>query len=209
MPDAASLLLFLGATLALNITPGPDMLYIIARSSGEGTRAGVVSTFGIAAGALVHLAAVVLGLATLLETVPLAYELIRYAGAAYLIYLGLRALLSRGEHLRDAVVEHASLGRIFRQGIVTNVLNPKVALFFAAFLPQFASPDRGNVVVQLVVLGLLFNCSGTMVNLLVAYTAGHAGARVRRHLGPAGLWQKLTGAVFIGLGLRLALHRRS
>lgn len=208
MPDIQNLLLFMGATLALNLTPGPDMLYVIARSSGEGTRAGVVSSFGIAAGSLVHLAAVTLGVATLLQTVPLAFEVVRYAGAAYLVYLGMRALLRRGGDAGGAVVERASLGRIFRQGVVTNVLNPKVALFFAAFLPQFATPARGSVVVQLVFLGLLFNVSGTTVNLLVAYAAGRAGDRFRRRLGPTSVWQRLTGVVFIGLGVRLALQRR-
>ena len=137
MPETESLLIFLGATLALNVTPGPDMLYVIARSTAEGTRAGVVSAFGIAAGTLVHLAAVALGLAALLEAVPLAYEVVRYAGAAFLIYLGVRALLSREAPTAGPVVARDSLGRIFRQGVVTNVLNPKVALFFAAFpLPQ-------------------------------------------------------------------------
>lgn len=168
----------------------------------------MVSSFGIAAGTLAHLVAVVLGLAALLYAVPLAYAVVRYAGAAYLIYLGVRALLSRAGSGAGVVVERASLRTVFCQGVVTNVLNPKVALFFAAFLPQFASPARGSVLVQLVVLGLLFNLSGTTVHLLVALAAGRAGAGVRRHLGPTGLWQRLTGLVFIGLGLRLALQRR-
>ena len=208
MPETESLLIFLGATLALNVTPGPDMLYVIARSTAEGTRAGVVSAFGIAAGTLVHLAAVALGLAALLEAVPLAYEVVRYAGAAFLLYLGVRALLSREAPTAGPVVARDSLGRIFRQGVVTNVLNPKVALFFAAFLPQFASPEHGSVLLQLVVLGLMFDLSGTTVNLLVAWGAGSAGDRVRTRLGPATAWRRFTGLVFIGLGLRLALQRR-
>jgi threonine/homoserine/homoserine lactone efflux protein len=207
VPDTQSLLLFMAASLALNVTPGPDMLYILARSTGEGTRAGVVSAFGVATGALVHLAAITLGLATLLETVPLAYEIVRYAGAAYLLYLGARTILSRPRDDGPSAVEPGRLGRIFRQGVVTNVLNPKVALFFAAFLPQFADPARGAVIPQLIVLGLLFNLSGTLVNLGVAYAGGRAGNRVRRHLRSSRVWQRITGAIFIALGLRLALQR--
>ena len=208
MVDSTSLLLFLTAGLALNLTPGPDLLYVIARSSAEGTRAGVVSALGIAVGSLVHLSAVVLGLASLLEAVPLAYDVVRYTGAAYLIYLGARALLAPAEAEGSPTIQRASLGRVFRQGVVTNVLNPKVALFFAAFLPQFASPENGSVVAQLVTLGLLFNVSGTTVNLLVAYAAGRAGERVRSRLGPAAVWRRVTGTVFLLLGLRLALQRR-
>lgn len=208
MSDSTSLLLFMTAALALNVTPGPDMMYIVARSSAEGTRAGVVSALGIAAGSLVHLAAIVLGLASLLEAVPVAYDVVRYIGAAYLIFLGVRAILERQAAGAEAKVERAKLGRVFRQGAVTNILNPKVALFFAAFLPQFANPEQGSVAVQLIILGLLFNLSGTTVNLIVAYAAGRAGQSVRDRLGPAGLIRKFSGAVFILLGLRIALQRR-
>jgi threonine/homoserine/homoserine lactone efflux protein len=208
MPDSTNLLIFMTATLALNLTPGPDMLYVIARSTGEGIRAGVVSAFGIASGGLVHMSAVAFGLASLLQTVPMAYDVIRYAGAAYLIYLGTRIVLGRPSGADDARVERASLGRIYRQGVVTNVLNPKVALFFAAFLPQFADPARGSVLIQLVVLGLLFNVSGTIVNLLVALAAGRAGEKMRHRMAPTSPWRKMTGVVFVGLGLRLALERR-
>lgn len=206
MPELSSLLLFLGATFALNVTPGPDMLYVLARASGEGVRAGVVSTLGISTGTLVHLVAVALGLASLLAAVPLAYDVVRYAGAAYLIYLGLRALLTRGPASATRL-PRARLGQIYRQGVVTNVLNPKVALFFAAFLPQFADPARGPVLGQLVLLGLLFNISGTTVLLAVAVAAGRAGAHLRERLGPAGTMRRVTGAIFLLLGLRLAFQR--
>lgn len=207
MPETESLLLFLGATLALNITPGPDMLYVLARSSGEGLRAGVVSALGISAGTFVHLAAVTLGLASLLAAVPVAYDVVRYVGAAYLIHLGIRALLSSRRADR-APVQPTTLPRIFRQGVITNILNPKVALFFAAFLPQFADPARGPVWAQLIVLGLLFNLSGTTVNLLVAIAAAHAGESLRQRLGAAGVLRKITGGIFVGLGVRLALQKR-
>ena len=147
------------AGLALNLTPGPDMLYVAARGAAEGRRAGVVSALGIGAGTLVHITALALGLSALLAAVPLAYDAVRYAGAAYLVYLGVRALLARreeGASVADAPSSGAGarrateppppgrLAALFRQGVVTNVLNPKVALFFLAFLPQFVDPARGS-----------------------------------------------------------------
>ena len=203
-----SLLLFLGAGLALNVTPGPDMLYVAARSTSEGRRAGVVSALGIGAGTLVHIAALALGLSALLAAVPLLYDVVRFAGAAYLVWLGLRALLRTPSPRDDAPPPPAPLGAVFRQGVVTNVLNPKVALFFLAFLPQFVDPARGNPVVQTVALGLMFDTSGTIVNVLVAVLASRAAGLLRR--GRAGtVLQRVTGGVFILLGARLALARRT
>ena len=208
MTDSANLLLFLGATLALNLTPGPDMLYVIARSASEGRRAGVASALGIAGGTVFHTLAVVLGLSSLLLAVPFAYDAVRLGGAAYLVYLGLRALLRPSPSGAGPRVERASLWAIFRQGVVTNVLNPKVALFFLAFLPQFVDPARGSVPAQLLLLGVLFNVSGTLVNLAVALAASGAGQWGRSRLGSSALLQRLTGVVFVGLGVRLALQQR-
>ena len=203
----------MGATLALNVTPGPDMLYVIARSTGEGRVAGIVSALGIGAGTLVHIAALALGLAALLAAVPLAYDVVRWAGAAYLVWLGVRAIRDarRGTTARE--VPPAPLRAVFRQGVVTNVLNPKVALFFLAFLPQFVDPSRGSAAAQIVALGLLFDMSGTLVNVAVALGASGATARMRRGGADAGAGRGgaalrvLTGVVFIGLGVRLALLR--
>lgn len=209
MLPLSTLLVFLAATLTLNVTPGPDMLYVIARSVGEGRKAGIVSALGIAAGCLVHMVAIAAGLSGLLMAVPFAFEVVKYAGAAYLIYLGLKALLSRNAAALEApTVARARLGAIFRQGVVTNVLNPKVALFFLAFLPQFVDPARGPVAPQLVLLGLLFNVSGTLVNVGVAWAASGAGHWTKRRLGGSPWFQRATGAVFVGLGLRLALLER-
>ena len=208
MPDGSALLLFLGATLALNLTPGPDMLYVVARSIGEGRAAGVASALGIAAGCLVHTLLVSLGLAQLLLAVPAAYDAVRLAGAAYLVYLGVRAIVSRPAENGAAVPKRASLGAIFRQGVVTNILNPKVALFFLAFLPQFVDASRGSVAGQLLILGLLFNVSGTLVNLGVAWAASGAGRWTAGRLAPSPLFQRLTGGVFIALGLRIAIAGR-
>jgi threonine/homoserine/homoserine lactone efflux protein len=203
-----NLALFVTAGLALNLTPGPDMLYVVARSTGEGRRAGVVSSLGIAAGSLVHLALVVAGVAGLLAAVPAAFEAVRWAGAAYLVYLGVRSLRAAAED-GETRVAPAPLWAVFRQGVVTNVLNPKVAVFFLAFLPQFTDPARGSVEAQLVFLGLLFNLTGTAVNVLVALAASRVGRWTRAHGGASAWLRRLPGAVFIALGLRLALAPRS
>ena len=208
LPDAGTLLLFMTAALALNVTPGPDMLYVVARSVGEGRAAGIVSSLGIAAGTLVHTLAVALGLAGLLRAVPVAFEIVKWTGAAYLVWLGVRALRRHGGATTHAELAPASRGATFRQGMLTNVLNPKVALFFLAFLPQFVDPDRGFVALQLISLGLLFNVSGTTVNILVAVLASSAGAWSRRRFGESPLMRRVTGVMFIGLGVRLAFLER-
>jgi len=207
MPDSHSLLLFLAAGLALNFTPGPDMLYVAARGASEGRSAGIVSALGIGAGTLVHISLVAFGLAALLTAVPVAYTAVRIAGAIYLVYLGVRALRAHPSLAVESLAP-ASLMAIFRQGIITNVLNPKVALFFLAFLPQFVDPSRGNPALQVVALGLLFDTTGTLVNLAVALGSSRAAARLRRGSRAAGALQKLTGILFIGLGLRLAFASR-
>jgi threonine/homoserine/homoserine lactone efflux protein len=210
MPTAHSLALFLAAGLALNLTPGPDMLYVAARGASEGRAAGVVSALGIGVGTLVHVTLVAAGLAALLAAVPVAYLVLRLGGAAYLVYLGVRALRG-GPHTSLAQLAPASLGTIFRQGVITNVLNPKVALFFLAFLPQFVDPARGNPALQIVALGLLFDVSGTLVNLAVALASSRIAARLRGVDAPGGpgrMIQRLTGGLFIALGARLAYGAR-
>jgi threonine/homoserine/homoserine lactone efflux protein len=196
---------FMLATLALNLTPGPDMLYVLGRSVGQGRRAGVVSALGIGAGILVHMTAVALGLSAVLREVPAAYEAIRYAGAAYLLYLGVRTWLERGPVGDKSAQRPESLGRVFRQGVVTNVLNPKVALFFLAFLPQFVDPARGSVGWQIVGLGLAFDVSGTAVNVGVALASGWLGDLLRRSPRLSRAQRVFTGGVFVALAVRLAL----
>lgn len=207
MLDAASLALFMTATLALNLAPGPDMLYVSTRSLAQGRRAGVISALGIAAGSVVHTVAIASGLAALLRAVPLAYEIVRFAGAAYLIWLGIQAVLAKTGPMDGKPLDTASEWTIFRQGMITNLLNPKVALFFLAFLPQFVREDA-PVALQIIVLGCLFNLSGTLVNIGVAQLAASArgwlatGERVQR------IFRWLTASVFIGLGVRLAIQEK-
>ncbi len=206
MPPVSDLLAFMAATLALNLSPGPDMLYVIARSVGEGRRAGVVSALGISTGSLVHTAAVVLGVSAFLVAYPAAYDLVRFAGAAYLAWLGVRALRTPARADGEPEVAPAELRAIFRQGVITNVLNPKVAIFFLAFLPQFVDARRGSVTAQLLVLAALFITSGTLVNVAVALAAGRARAAARR-AAASGVLPRVTGLVFIALALRLAIVR--
>jgi threonine/homoserine/homoserine lactone efflux protein len=201
------MIVFVTAMLLLNITPGPDMLYVIARSVGQGRAAGIASALGVGLGCFFHIFAVAFGVAELLRTVPVAYQAIRYAGAAYLIYLGVRMLLAKGIREDAPVVQPARLDRIFLQGAVTNILNPKVALFFLPFLPRFiafhSSAPQGSAFRQTVTLGLLFDASGTCVNIAVALAASRAGA-----LLPARM-KYVTGGVFVVLGLRLAIPERA
>ena len=197
----------MAAGLALNLTPGPDMLYVAARSTSEGRAAGIVSSLGISTGTLFHITAVALGLSALLTAVPIAYTVVRLAGAIYLVYLGVRALVTQSPAAKREITR-APLATIFRQGAITNVLNPKVALFFLAFLPQFVDPARGSAAAQIVVLGLIFDTSGTIVNTAVALGASRAAERMRESSGAGNVLRKLSGAIFIGLGLKLALASR-
>jgi threonine/homoserine/homoserine lactone efflux protein len=198
---------FLAATLALNLTPGPDMLYVITRSATEGRSAGVVSALGIATGCVVHTIAVAAGVTGLLAAEPVAYDGLRYLGAAYLIYLGVRRLI-RSTSATSGTVPAAATGLwpVYRQGVLTNVLNPKVALFFLALLPQFVDPSAGRVSLQLAALGSLFNVSGTIVNVLVALAAS-GSARWSRQSAGSNWAARASGLVFVGLGVRLAWKR--
>jgi len=207
MPEKAAFLTFLVAALALNIAPGPDMLYVIGRSVGQGRKAGIVSSLGVFVGCWVHILAAAFGIAALLRSSPVAFNAVRYAGAAYLIYLGIKMLAQKTD-LTSQQLKTESLGAIFRQGAITNMLNPKVAIFFLAFLPQFIDASRGSVALQIVVLGLIFNIGGTLVNLAVAYAGGTLGELLRRNQSIARLQRRFTGLIFVGLGLRLAWQRR-
>ena len=207
MLEPSSLLLFVLAGLALNCTPGPDLLYITARSLGQGWRAGAASAFGIAAGCLVHTAAAALGISVLLRASPLAYDALRLAGAAYLIFLGVQALRRRALPAEVGALPPVALRKVFWQGFATNVLNPKVALFFLAFLPQFADPARGAFALQVLVLGLIFIFNGLWVCLLVARSAAAMADWARRRASAMNWIERSSGALLVGLGLHLALSR--
>lgn len=207
MPEKTAFLTFLFAAFMLNLAPGPDMLYVIGRSVGQGRKAGIVSSLGVFVGCWIHILAAAFGIAALLRSSPVAFNVVRYAGATYLIYLGIRMIAQRTD-LSAQQLKSESLTGIFRQGAITNVLNPKVAVFFLAFLPQFIDARRGSVVLQILLLGLIFNVGGTLVNLAVAYAGGTLGELLRRNERFARLQRWFTGLLFIGLGVRLAWQRR-
>lgn len=206
MPAAGQFAIYALAALALNLTPGPDMLYVAARSAGQGRAAGLVSALGISAGCLFHVVAAALGLTALLRSVPQAFTLIRWAGAAYLIWMGVRALSADADAQKVQTLAAASLPRVFLQGLLTNVLNPKVALFFLAFVPQFIDPARGAPTLQFLALGLWFDVSGTLILLAIALLITRLKTAVENPM-----WKKrlrtVMGVTFIGLGARLAISR--
>src|SRR5437868_12022462 len=197
MPHAHSLALFILAGLALNITPGPDMLYIIARSTGDGRKSGIVSALGVGTGTLVHIAFVAIGLSAVFQRAPLAFAAVRYAGAAYLIFLGVRAIMESGRPGESTQPASASIAAAFRQGAITNVLNPKVALFFVAFLPQFVDVTIGHAAVQMVILGLIFDVNGSLVNIGVAVAANGLSSRLAKGRISTRALRRATGTIFL------------
>ncbi len=200
---------FLVATLTLCAIPGPDMLYVIARSIGQGRKAGIVSAFGFSVGLLVHTCGAALGFSALLMSSPLAYSIVKYVGAAYLIFLGINMLLSKKSISSFGKLKQASFKRIFSQAIITNVLNPKIALFFLAFLPQFVNISEGAVGWQILILGIIFNIIGTLWNIIVAFMAGFAGDWLKNRPKFSRLQQWFTGGVLIFLGIHIALSQIS
>ena len=214
--DASQLLLFVAAGLLLNLTPGPDVLYIVTNALRSGARAGVVAALGITAGCFVHIFAAALGVSALMAASSTAFTALKWAGAAYLVVVGARMILARAPVAQDIDATNliagyarntgaAALKRIFFQGFWTNVLNPKVALFFLAFVPQFIAPDMANKPLSFLLLGLLFNFNGLWVNVGWALTAAWMSRRL--HLVKSGMhWlERAAGLMFVGFGVRLAL----
>jgi threonine/homoserine/homoserine lactone efflux protein len=204
-PDSTALWVFGLAALALLAVPGPAVLYVVVQSAEQGRRVGLASVAGIHLGTLVHVAAAVAGLSALIVASAVAFSVVKYAGAAYLIYLGVRKLLEREP---TAAVERSRepLRRAFTRGIVVNVLNPKTALFFLAFVPQFVDADRGGVWSQALVFGLVFVGLGLVSDSLYALAAGSVGSLLRRRRTAL---RYGSGVVYIGLGTVAALAKRS
>lgn len=206
MPSPSTLAVFLAASYALAIVPGPAVAYIVNRSLAQGRRAGAVSALGIAAGGTVHVIAATVGLSALLASSAIAFSIVKYAGAVYLVYLGWRALRASGSMARLAV-ERSSLTRIFRQGLVVNILNPKTALFFLSFFPQFIRPEAGPVVSQMLLLGAVFIVAALSSDLLYALAAGTIRSALDRRpaLRAANRW--VTSTIFFGLGAVTAFSK--
>jgi threonine/homoserine/homoserine lactone efflux protein len=205
IPTGTSIGIFSVAAILLLLTPGPAVLYIVARSVEQGRIAGLASVCGITTGTLVHVLAAALGLSALLASSALAFAIVKYAGAGYLIYIGIRRIFSRADTLATKVaVPRRSLGRLYRDGFVVNLLNPKTALFFLAFLPQFVDASRGAVAFQIVFLGLMFTLMGLTSDGLYALLAGSAGGWVKRNQHYLRWERFVTGGLFIGLGVTAA-----
>lgn len=204
MAPASSLTLFFAAALLLLAVPGPAVLYIVTRSIDHGPRAGIVSALGIAAGSVALVFATAFGVSALVAASPVAYDAIRYAGGAYLVVLGVRTWRRPVPATAVAAPRRASMGRLFRDGIVVNFLNPKTAIFFLAFLPQFIDP-LGRVRLQLVVLGLTFVAMGVVTDSIYALAAGATADKLRAGQRFPRVQRLVVGAVYVSLGVAAAL----
>lgn len=206
--DWPDLAIFLLAALTLNLTPGNDMMYVLGQCLKSGRRAGIAASFGISTGSLVHIALVAVGVAALLARYPAVFEIIRWAGVVYLVWLALKAITSKAEGLQARGARRGAYAA-WRDGVIVNVLNPKVAIFMLAFLPQFIDPSRGSALLQIVFLGMLFNIGGTLVLLMVCAFAGSLGDRLAGNPRLAQAFTWASGAIFLLLAGRLAFDRRS
>lgn len=203
-----TLLTYIAVVLGLFLIPGPAVLLVLARSSVGGHRVGIATGLGIATGDLLHTLMAALGLSAVLMTSAVAFSLVKYAGAAYLIYLGIRALMERGEDLKLAPSRFIDAPLAFRQAVLAELLNPKTALFFLAFLPQFVHSERGSIVAQLAVLGLVFVVMSAIYTAFIALAAGRVAGWLTRHRS-VGRWQgRVIGAIYLGLGVRMALQQK-
>jgi len=208
MPIAwPDLLVFLTAALLLNLTPGNDMMFVLGQSLKGGPGRGIAASFGIATGSLIHLSLVALGVAVVLKENPMVFETIRWAGIVYLLWIAWKTLTGPGVGQANVDV-NGSAWRAWRDGTLVNLLNPKVIVFMFAFLPPFIRPENGMPLLQLLILGLLFNIGGTAVNVTVALLSGGIGRRLATSARVARGFAYASSAVFVALALRLALDRK-
>ncbi|MBW1694815.1 MAG: LysE family translocator [Deltaproteobacteria bacterium] len=199
--------LFLVSCILLNITPGQDTMYILGRSMAQGRKAGIISVFGIMTGVLVHTLLAAFGLSVILATSSLAFSIVKYLGAGYLVWIGLGFLLKSkvGNHLEMVKTDQKRSWIIYRQGVLTNVLNPKVSLFFLSFLPQFVVPQADFIFVPFLMLGATFFTTGSIWCMVLVFGSMWLKDKMRYRTAMGGITKKLTGALFVGLGVKLAL----
>jgi threonine/homoserine/homoserine lactone efflux protein len=200
-------LLFLSAAIAINITPGPAMVYILSRTIAQGRKIGIASSLGVCSGSLVHIFAAAFGLSAILATSAMSFSIVKYVGAAYLIYLGIRALKSKRISFDNPVnlQEHSTFWKAFRQGVLIDILNPKVAIFFMAFLPQFVRPELGHAPGQILILGFLVILIGMVIESVLVLTAARTTFFFRNNSQFFTLLDRILGSMLICLGIRLAL----
>jgi RhtB (resistance to homoserine/threonine) family protein len=202
---------FLIAGILLNLTPGNDTIFILTKSIAQGRKAGILSVAGIATGSLIHTTLAALGLSIIIAKSIVAFTIIKYAGAVYLLYVGFKMISERtifGTEFPIAAQKRSSYLKIYRDAVLTNVLNPKVAMFFIAFLPQFIDPNYQNSIVPFMLLGITFTITGTVWCLVLANFAAFLFTRLRNNKRFAGYLNKISGAVLIALGIRIALTSR-
>lgn len=210
MPDAATFSLFVAATVAFLLFPGPSVFYIVTRSVSEGRASGLASVFGVQTGTMVHILFATVGLSAVVATSAVAFSVIKWLGVAYLIYLGISQILSGNDAPEDEEIRPASLRRVYVQGVVVNVLNPKTALFFLAFLPQFVRPENGAVWTQILALGITLAAIGVITDGTYALLGGTAGRFLRNRSGSFRRRQRYAvGGVYIALGVAAAAWRRA
>ena len=199
---------FIIAAIILNLTPVADTMFILTRSISQGKNAGLISVAGIMSGCIVHVLCAAFGLSLVLSRSVIVFTMVKWAGALYLIYLGIKTLTEKNKVFETSAPEYAgvNLVRTYRQGVLTNVLNPKVALFFLSFLPQFINPDHVNGPVPFLILGATFLVTGTLWCLFLTFTAASMTNTLRNNKMAGTLLQKFSGIIFIGFGLRLALY---
>ena len=201
MPDIG---LFLVASALLTIAPGPDIVYVLTRGIAQGRRAGFAAALGFATGVVFHTALAALGIAALIRSSEFAFSLVRYAGAAYLVYLGIRTLMSRSGFELNKDNSSIALWTVYKQSVIGNVLNPKVTLFFLSFLPQFINVNAGHVELQMVLLGVLFMLQTVLIFGAVAFFSGVIGDKLRTNSSVADRLNVFAGVIFIALGIRAA-----
>ncbi len=200
--------LFLSVSILINLSPGPDMLYTAARSLSKGTKAGIFSTLGIFTGCLFHITAAVFGLSKIIQESIFVFSVIKYAGAAYLVYLGIKSIFNRRKNATIEKLPVMSDRKIYMQGLVTNLLNPKVAIFFLSFLPQFINPQSHYLKEQIAFLGLWFDVQGCLILVTVATLTGTFRNMLQQNKNFWNWQEKITGTILIGLGIKMFFTKK-
>lgn len=208
MQPVETLFVFFMASNLLALTPGPDNLFVLAQAAQRGKVAGVLVTFGLCTGLLVHTTAVALGVAAIFQASPVAFSLLKYAGAGYLVYLAYQSFKAGAEEEDEQKINALTPFKLYRRGIIMNITNPKVSIFFLAFLPQFTHQEYGPIVPQILVLGLVFIVSTILIFGSISLLAGTIGERFRKSPGAQILLNRCAGVVFLGLAIKLALTRQ-
>jgi threonine/homoserine/homoserine lactone efflux protein len=208
--DFNSYLLFIGASIILCIVPGPDMIYLLSRTIAQGKKAGFAAALGINLGGYFHLTAAILGISAIIATSAIAFTILKYCGAAYLIYIGFKAILLNSSSAIDSSDNEAQLSikSIFWQGFISDVLNPKVAIFFISLLPQFIQADNNNTFTQLIILGITVNIIALLINFVLVWFSHSVSSNLRQSNRVSKVLNNVMGTIFISLGLKLATEQR-